>query len=169
MVVGLGNPGRAYAGTRHNVGRRIAEAVQHELPSSVHVYWPETFMNVCGAPIAAAARKKGVSPGELLLITDDFELPLGTLRIRQKGSSGGHNGLQSVLEAFGTSVIPRLRVGIGPVPDGQDPADFVLKPFPASDRKQVGDVLVRGAEAVRTAVTEGVETAMNRYNQKANG
>jgi PTH1 family peptidyl-tRNA hydrolase len=164
MVVGLGNPGKTYAATRHNIGRRVAEVLEDDLPRGVAAWWPDSFMNVCGAPIAAKMRKKGLAPEEILIISDDFELPLGSLRLRLKGSSGGHKGLQSLIDALGTANFPRLRVGIGPVPKGQDPADFVLKPFAAGEKSKVDEAIVRGVEAVQVAVREGIETAMNRYN-----
>ncbi len=169
LVVGLGNPGKTYAATRHNIGRRVVELLEKEKPEGVALYIPDVFMNTSGVPVAQLMRKKGWQPEELLVISDDFELPLGSLRFRLKGSSGGHNGLKSVFENLTTQNVPRLRMGIGPVPDGEDPADFVLKTFSSSERKAVEEAIAAAAQAVRVAVNEGIETAMNRFNKRAQG
>lgn len=167
LVVGLGNPGKSYAATRHNIGRRIVERLEKDKPEGVALCMPDVFMNTSGGPVAQLARKKGLSPEEVLVVSDDFELPLGRLRIRLRGSSGGHNGLKSVLECMGTQNVPRLRVGIGPVPPEEDPANFVLKPFAAREKKDVEQAVELAAEAVRAVVNEGIETAMNRFNRRA--
>ena len=167
LVVGLGNPGKSYAATRHNIGRRVVEYLQKEKPSGIQLYVAEVFMNTSGVPVAQLMHKKGLSPAELLVVSDDFELPLGRLRLRLKGSSGGHNGIKSILEILGTEDVPRLRVGIGPVPSGEDPAEFVLKPFASADKKRVQKALEQAAEAVRVAADSGVEAAMNQFNRKA--
>ena len=124
-------------------------------------------MNTSGVPVAQLVRKKGFAPEDLLVVSDDFELPLGSLRIRLQGSSGGHNGLNSILEHLGTLRVPRLRVGIGPVPENEDPADFVLKPFSSGEKKQAEKAVELAADAVRVAVDAGIETAMNRFNRRA--
>jgi PTH1 family peptidyl-tRNA hydrolase len=167
LVVGLGNPGKSYAGTRHNVGRRVVEFLEKNKIDGVHLLAPEVFMNTSGIPVAQFARKKGVKPEEVFVISDDFELPLGSLRIRLKGSSGGHNGLQSVMDNLGTQDVPRLRVGIGPVPAGEDPADFVLNSFASGEKKRVEEAIQQAAEAVSVAALEGIESAMNRFNRRA--
>jgi PTH1 family peptidyl-tRNA hydrolase len=164
LVVGLGNPGRSYASTRHNIGRRVVERLEKKKPDGIQTYFPDVFMNTSGGPVARIVRKKGLFPENILVILDDFELPLGRLRIRLKGSSGGHNGLKSVLENLGTQDVPRLRVGIGPVPTEEDPADFVLKPFTSGEKKEVEKAIEEAAEAVCVAASEGIETAMNRFN-----
>jgi peptidyl-tRNA hydrolase, PTH1 family len=168
LIVGLGNPGARYDRTRHNVGYRVIDRLRKGEPlPSVRLLKPETvFMNESGGPVAELARKNGIGPAEILVICDDFSLPLGRLRIRLKGSSGGHNGLNSILTTLGTPAIPRLRVGIGPVPAGEDPADFVLKSFARGEEKAVNAVIEKAAEAARMAVTGGSETAMNTFNQK---
>jgi peptidyl-tRNA hydrolase, PTH1 family len=167
LVVGLGNPGRSYAATRHNIGRRVVEFLQKHKPEDVLLYITDVFMNTSGIPVAQLMRKKGISPEDVLVVSDDFELPLGSLRIRLKGSSGGHNGLNSILENLGTLNVPRLRVGIGPVPGTEDPADFVLKPFTSGEKKQAQDAVELAAEAVQVALESGLETAMNRFNRRA--
>ncbi len=167
LVVGLGNPGKSYAATRHNIGRRVVEWLEKDKPEGVQLCVCDVFMNTSGVPVAQLVRKKGWNPEDLLVVSDDFELPLGSLRMRLKGSSGGHNGLQSVLDNLGTQNVPRLRVGIGPVPSGEDPADFVLKQFASSEKKNVEKAIEEAAQAVRVAASEGLETAMNRFNRRS--
>ncbi|MFA5975785.1 MAG: aminoacyl-tRNA hydrolase [Elusimicrobiota bacterium] len=164
MVVGLGNPGPSYADTRHNVGYRVFDLLEEKKPEQVFLYRPSVFMNTVGGPVAQVARKKGVHPHELLVICDDFSIPLGTLRLRLQGSSGGHNGLDSILASFGTKAVPRVRLGIGPVPAEADPADFVLQRFPKGDRAVVEKMTARAAEAVLAALTDGMDYAMNQFN-----
>ena len=166
LVVGLGNPGKSYATTRHNIGRRVVESLKKEKPDGIQLYVTDVFMNTSGVPVAQLVRKKGWSPEDVLVVSDDFELPLGHLRFRPKGSSGGHNGLKSILDNLGTEDVPRLRVGIGPVPPGEDPAEFVLQPFASAERKRVLDAVQQAAEAVRVAAASGIETAMNQFNRR---
>ncbi len=165
-MVGLGNPGSHYERTRHNLGYRVLDALQEKPPARLLAFRPSVFMNSTGLEVSTLARKKGLIPGDILVVCDDFSIPLGVLRIRLKGSSGGHNGLDSILQSMGTSEVPRLRMGIGPVPDGQDPADFVLKKFSALEKPSVDEMIARAAEAVRVIDSEGIETAMNRFNAK---
>ncbi len=166
LVVGLGNPGKSYVSTRHNVGYRVIEVLEAAAPPGVLLFKPSGFMNTAGASVAETARRKGISPFDLLVVCDDFSLPLGTLRFRLKGSSGGHNGLDSILQTFGTQEVPRLRLGIGPVPDDEDPADFVLARFFRREKASVDKMVQQSAEAVRTACADGLATAMNRFNKK---
>jgi PTH1 family peptidyl-tRNA hydrolase len=167
LIVGLGNPGRKYSGTRHNIGRRVEETLREVSPApKVRFANLDCFMNESGAPVAELSRRNGITPQEILVVSDDFELPLGTLRLRLKGSSGGHNGLKSILEVLGTDDVPRLRVGIGPVPAGEDPADFVLKSFGKGEHAAVDAAVERAAEAVQVILNEGWEPAMNRFNGK---
>ena len=130
---------------------------------------PPGFMNTCGGPTSEAAKKRGISPEEILVVCDDFSLPLGTIRIRLKGSSGGHNGLESILQAFETLGIPRLRLGIGLVPPGVDPAEFVLEAFQRNQEMKIRPVIERAAEAVGVIAQKGLEAAMNIYNQRGVG
>lgn len=166
MVVGLGNPGKGYEATRHNVGYRVLDALKKNPPAGVHLFKPTGFMNTSGVSVAEKMRHMGCLPQDLMVVCDDFALPLGALRLRLKGSSGGHNGLDSILEILGTLDVPRLRVGIGPVPPGDDPAEFVLAPFPKKENSQIHEMVEQAAEAVRLAISEGIEAAMNRFNQK---
>ena len=167
LVVGLGNPGKAYTFTRHNIGRRVLETLEADPPAGVFLLAPDSFMNVSGLPVAEMLRRKGLTPPQLLVVVDDFELPLGILRLRPSGSSGGHNGLKSVFEALGTQDVPRLRIGIGPVPEGDDPADFVLRAFSGAEKTKISEsVLPRAAACVRRVIEANVETAMNEFNNK---
>jgi len=164
-VIGLGNPGKHYAHTRHNIGRRVVEAVEKDA-LDVLCFLPESFMNDSGVPVARLIQKKGWTPDQLLVVSDDFELPLGQLRLRRGGSSGGHNGLKSIFESLGTQAIPRLRVGIGPAPPSEDPKEFVLQPFRAGEREAAEAAIVRASQAVRKVLESGIEAAMNEFNVK---
>jgi len=164
LVVGLGNPGPKYVLTRHNIGRRILEHLEAP-PRGVSFLVPESFMNESGIEVVREARYKNIQAEEILVVSDDFELPLGRFRFRLSGSSGGHNGLQSILDAMGTNHVPRFRVGIGPVAENQDPADFVLEKFKRSDERIVKETIIPKAyDAVVDAMSKGIEYAMNKYN-----
>jgi PTH1 family peptidyl-tRNA hydrolase len=166
MVVGLGNPGEKYVRTRHNVGYRVIDELGRRSSVAIKLFKPSTFMNLCGPDIAEKARRNGIEPSEVLVICDDFSLPLKKMRIRRSGSSGGHNGLKSILETFHTPDVPRLRVGIGPVPMSEDPADFVLKSFDAEEFTTIGPMIGMAANAVEAIVTNGLEKAMNEFNSE---
>jgi peptidyl-tRNA hydrolase, PTH1 family len=166
LAVGLGNPGKTYAKTRHNIGFRVIDLLDAERWDGMDLFKPTGFMNASGGPVAECARRDGRAPQEILVICDDFALPLGSLRLRAKGSSGGHNGLESILNIFGTQDIPRVRMGIGPVPPHVNPADFVLTAFKKSDMPAVQEMVERAAEAVKVIAAEGFETAMNKFNKK---
>lgn len=183
LVVGLGNPGPRYANTRHNLGReavfRVAErnAVQLDQAKMRARYGlglvsglraclatPTTFMNESGQAVAPLARFYKVPPERVLLAYDDLDLSLGTVRIRPAGGPGGHNGVASVLQAFGTQDVPRVRLGIGRPPDGWDAADYVLGRFSPEDRAVAQAVAVEAAEAIECVLLDGIDAAMNRYN-----
>jgi len=185
LIVGLGNPGRRYRGTRHNVGWDViarlaaragirvnedegfAEVGRGAIGTSrVLLARPHTYMNVSGEAVRDLRRRHRLRPEDILIIVDDIDLPLGRLRLRAAGSAGGHNGLKSIIDALGTTEFPRLRVGIGRPPRGVDPADFVLTRFTAEEQPMVGEALERAADAVETAVTEGLPAAMNRVNAR---
>ena len=181
-VVGLGNPGARYDGTRHNIGFEAVTAllgnrrfvrrhfdggvlVETEIAGSrVSLLRPTSYMNRSGVPVRRFVESDRLPLAALLLVCDDYALPLGTIRTRLKGSDGGHNGLASVFRALGTSGVARMRLGIGAPPSGADPADFVLSRFEREESESVGDLLERAVQAIETAVTEGLETAMNRFN-----
>lgn len=189
VIVGLGNPGPAYAHNRHNVGywcvnrlvrlhgislkaRRLAAVGEgHIAGVPVVLVKPRTFVNASGHAVAAALRHAGVPPAQLLVVHDDLDLPPGKLRVKASGGHGGHNGLRSVIAAIGTNAFPRLRIGIGrPQVDGHptwDPdvvAVWVLSDPSGAEAQALQEAVARAAEAVGTVITEGVESAMNAYN-----
>jgi len=164
LVVGLGNPGKKYDGTRHNIGRRIVESLRG-IPLPVRMLVTESFMNESGYEIAREAKRNGIAPEEMLIVLDEFQIPLRQMRILKGGSHGGHNGLKSVLECLGgTQEVPRMRVGIGPLPAGNDPAKFVLERFSSTERRVIEQVYSELENAVTTTITQGLEAAMNKYN-----
>ena len=188
LVVGLGNPGRRYSQTRHNVGFMVVETLRgrsgdpDERESGHSAVWrtevegreivlarPLVFMNRSGAAVRALAEKHGTAPDEVLVVCDDFHLDFGALRLRRGGSHGGHNGMRSIIDALGTQEFPRLRIGIGAAPSGQDPAEFVLERFTPDERAQLGDVVTQAADCVEAVLKAGLEAGMNRYNRPSEG
>jgi PTH1 family peptidyl-tRNA hydrolase len=183
LIVGLGNPGREHAANRHNVGWHIADrfvasrgwrfgkkqsdalvALGQIGDTRVIVAKPQTFMNLSGRSVQALARFYKVPPDRMLVIYDDLDLPFGTIRLREKGGAGGHNGMRSIVERLGSGDFPRLRIGIGRPPGRMDPAAFVLLNFDAVEQAEMNDILDRAAQAIETFVTEGIGAAMNNYN-----
>jgi PTH1 family peptidyl-tRNA hydrolase len=183
IVVGLGNPGHAYVGTRHNVGFDVLEVLAARCGSpqrrarfqgevaqvslrgqAALLVWPLTWMNLSGSSVLAARDFYKVPEADILVVCDDFQLPLGTLRIRGKGSGGGQNGLSDVIRRLGSEAVPRLRVGIGPVPPGWKPHDFVLGRFSKEELADLETTLEKAAKAVEEWGAVGIEAAMNRYN-----
>ena len=184
ILFGLGNPGNRYAGTRHNAGwlvvERIAkaegavfrpsrffdgeEAAFRAGDETVRLARPTTFMNLCGPAYGRALDVFEAEPVDALVVADDFMLPMGRLRFRGEGSAGGHNGLKSIEEALGSQAYPRLKLGIGPVPPGLDPAVFVLQGFDPEQRKALPDLLERAEAAARAWLEHGLEEASNRFN-----
>jgi PTH1 family peptidyl-tRNA hydrolase len=185
IVVGLGNPGVRYEGTRHNIGFEVvASLLEDRTVRSRHfdggilveveiagreigLLRPMGYMNRSGGPVRRLLQSEGLSSEATLIVCDDYALPLGAIRTRRRGSDGGHNGIASILSALGTDEIPRMRLGIGNPPAGEDPADFVLSPFAPQETAPVEDLLKRAVSAVETAVGQGIETAMNRFNRTA--
>lgn len=183
LLVGLGNPGHAYQDTRHNVGFEVLEILcrragtpgrrqrfQGEVSQTsirgvpVLLLWPLTWMNLSGSSVLAARDFYKIDDSDIMVICDDFNLPLDTIRLRPGGSAGGQNGLADILARLGSTTIPRLRLGIGPVPPGWKSADFVLGKFPRSDRERVGVTIERAADAAEEWVAVGIQAAMNKYN-----
>ena len=178
VVVGLGNPGTRYACTRHNVGFLVADdlagraswveryeahmAVTQFFDEEVLVVKPQTYMNRSGDATMALAEAVDIAPQDMLVVLDDFLFDFGRLRVRRSGSDGGHNGLASILERLATEEIPRLRLGVGPVPPEESDIDFVLAPF--SGGEDVEGLVQRGSAATRCWLQEGIEAAMNRFN-----
>lgn len=182
LVLGLGNPGRRYQGTRHNVGAAVVErlARRHGVAlrdegwahtAAIRVQGqrallarPDTFVNLSGTVAADLCRRHHVALADLLVVVDDLDLPLGQLRLRPHGGHGGHNGLRSIIEALASEGFPRLRIGIGRPPAGVDPADYVLERFSAEERPVVEEALERAADAAERFVAAGIEAAMNAFN-----
>ncbi|SRR5579875_2567403 len=183
LIVGLGNPGREYSKTRHNIGflsvdtlaehwglcfgrqRGRAEIAEGEVCGQrVILAKPQTFMNNSGDSVRALLKLSNLTPTDLLVITDDLDLPFGRLRLRDSGSSGGQRGIQSIINQLGTSQFARLRVGIGRPPPGIDPVDYVLSPFTPSERRALPEILDRLVKGIETYLCEGIVKAMNLVN-----
>jgi len=183
LVVGLGNPGNRYAGTRHNIGfeliaelaRRHAastprEKFQAELSEATIggektlLMCPLTFMNLSGQAVQPTRDFYKIENTDLLVVCDDFALPLGNLRLRARGSAGGQKGLDDILRRLGTDEVPRLRIGIGPLPEGWAATNFVLGKFSHEESAEAAKSVTRAADAVATWVRAGLATAMNQYN-----
>ena len=183
LIVGLGNPEARYAETRHNIGWRIADELADRVGAGpwkqkfdadvaetlldrrkVVLARPLTYMNRSGAAVRQLVDFWKVENEDLLVLVDDLNLELGRIRIRGSGSDGGHNGLASVIEHLGHEAFSRLRVGVGPAPDAEQHAEFVLSPFTKEERPAVAEAVARAADAVECWITEGLEAAMNRFN-----
>lgn len=183
LIVGLGNPGPDYADHRHNIGFQIVEALAeaHALAfdklehkarvargtiagQSVVLARPLTYMNRSGESVRALARSYAVPPDDLLVVYDDLDLPVGTLRIRPKGGSGGHRGMESIIRQLGTEDFPRLRVGIGRPPAGQEPADYVLSPFEEDELPLMVAAREAAIAAIECWLEQGIEVVMTRFN-----
>jgi PTH1 family peptidyl-tRNA hydrolase len=193
LVVGLGNPGARYAGTRHNVGFRVVRALAHRLSiqidrqrfdglfgqaavdgaGEVGFLLPLTFMNRSGDSVAQAVDALGVEPGlqlaasDVLVCYDDLDLPFAQLRLRSGGGAGGHNGIANVIDALGTAGVARLRVGVGRPPYGDDPIDYVLGDFAPEQEAVLPACLERAGDAILCALREGLGSAMSEFNRAA--
>jgi peptidyl-tRNA hydrolase, PTH1 family len=179
-VAGLGNPGREYAGTRHNIGYMVVDRLADQLrlaweksakwdavtskQSELLLVKPMSSMNHSGYPLVAIAQFYKIEAREILVVLDDLALPLGRIRIREGGGSGGHNGLDSVILQFGTEQVPRLRIGIGAAPAAGS-VDYVLGRFFEEERPLVKAAVDRSVEAIKCAVDKGVVAAMNTFNK----
>lgn len=184
LVVFLGNPGLKYEGTRHNAGFMTADALAAAKGvkinrsrfkaltatvdmggESVMLMKPQTYMNLSGEAVIQAVRFYKIKPENVIVVSDEMSLPIGKLRIRTKGSAGGHNGLKNIIAHLGTDAFPRIRLGVGapPHPD-YDVADWVLSAFRDRDAEEMADAAKRAAEAVECYVLHGPERAMNRFN-----
>ena len=180
LVAGLGNPGAEYAHTRHNVGFMVVDLFAHESGAAWEksgkwdaataklgdalLVKPASYMNRSGHPLFAIAQFFKITSEEILIVLDDFSLPLGRLRIRQSGGPGGHNGLESIIVQFGTEEIPRLRIGIGSAPAEGTP-DYVLSNFFEEQKPLVRSTIAHAVEAVKWAIDKGVVSAMNTFNK----
>lgn len=186
LVVGLGNPGRKYAGTRHNVGFEVlaelasrcgaggpqikfeVELLDVQLSGArVLLAAPQTYMNLSGRAVRQIVAFYKLPLDEILVVSDDLNLPCGKLRLRRAGSAGGQKGLQNIMDQLGSQELARLRIGIDrPVNDRVDPADYVLSRFFSEQRRIMDDVIPAAADAVELWVSEGIDAAMNRVNAK---
>ncbi len=185
LVVGLGNPGRAYEHTRHNAGWRVLDEFARRRGADFRRSWrrpvqtakasmegagtlllvkPLTFMNLSGDVLPALMRPAGLSAKDLIVVTDDINLPLGKLRIRPKGSAGGHNGLKSVIERLGTEEFARVRVGVGEQEEGKSLKDHVLERMGSEERRALAEAAARAADALECILAHGVDRAMNQFN-----
>ena len=188
LIVGLGNPGPRYANTRHNAGFLVVEELRRRLTSvpaemfsdSVVTkgFWqgrefflqePTTYMNLSGKAVASFTAAHGIRPEEILVCYDCLDLPLGRLRLRTKGSAGGHRGVESIIRELGTSDFPRLRLGIGRPSAGKETVEYVLEAWAPAELSVVERMVRAGAEAVLAVLELGVEPAMNRCNAEAPG
>lgn len=181
LVVGLGNPGPTYAKTRHNVGFMVADVLAARLgaPFKVHkrsgaevvtgrlggrpvvLAKPRTYMNESGRQVGPLAKFYSVAPGDVIVIHDELDIDFGRIRLKIGGGEGGHNGLRSVVSAFGSKDFQRVRIGIGRPPGRQDPAAFVLQPFNAAERAEVPTIVEQAADATDILVQLGLEAAQN--------
>ena len=186
LIVGLGNPGAKYDRTRHNIGFDCLSRLHASMGSpslqakfegqfakgrmgqrDVCLVWPLTFMNCSGRCVSQFARFYKVELENILVICDDLSLPLGKLRIRKSGSSGGQKGLNDIIQSLGTQDVTRLRIGIDPTPAHWDTADYVLSKFSASERAIVDEGLFRANEVIAVWLKEGVDSAMNIFNRES--
>ena len=186
LIVGLGNPGPQYEKTRHNVGFMVADALAGRVGStfsshkksnsdivqarlgtrSVIIAKPRTFMNLSGQPVAALARFFSVDPANVVVVHDELDIDFGSLRLKLGGGEGGHNGLRSISQHLSTKDYLRVRVGVGRPPGRMDPASFVLKPFSAAERKDLGVVVEEAADAAELLLSAGLEAAQNRVHPR---
>jgi len=188
LVVGLGNPGKEYEHSPHNLGFQVVGhvALQNRIrvtrPDSgaltgvgeiqghpVLLAMPQTFMNLSGTSVAPLMAKHSLTAQDLVVVYDDLDLPWTALRVRRQGSAGGHHGVESLIRSLGTIEFVRVRLGIHPGHTVRDGAEFVLAPFKRSQEKDLEDLVSRGADAVVSIIAEGVEKAMAKYNRRAQG
>ncbi|MEZ4600356.1 MAG: aminoacyl-tRNA hydrolase [Syntrophotaleaceae bacterium] len=185
IIAGLGNPGPEYAQTRHNIGFMAAErfASEHGLTlkkkghqalygvgsvygQEVMVLLPQTYMNRSGASVSSACKAMGVPPPDLIVLHDEIDLPFGTLRIKLGGGHGGHNGLRNIGAVFGSLEFIRFRIGVDRPPAGGDVAQYVLRSFSSIERNSLDRVLENTAKALELLLQEGVQEAMNAFNNR---
>ncbi len=183
LIVGLGNPGEAYARNRHNVGFMCLDhiAKRHTLAfdkrllraqiargkiagSEVMLVKPRTYMNLSGQAVSSLVRKFGIPPGDLVVICDDLDLPLGKTRLRPSGGSGGHKGVESIISSLASQDFPRIRVGIGCSEEEGDTIDYVLSNFPLEERGVIEGAIAKVADLIHCFIAEGIEAAMNEFN-----
>jgi PTH1 family peptidyl-tRNA hydrolase len=186
MIVCLGNPGAKYAKTRHNAGFMAADALERETGVKINkikfkaltavadiggqaalIMKPQTYMNLSGEAVGEAARFYKIEPDHIIVVSDEMSIPAGKMRIRRKGSAGGHNGLKNIIAHLGTDAFPRIRIGVGaPAPgdDHEEVIDWVIGSVPKAELKLIEETAAKAAEACACYITNGPDQAMNRYN-----
>jgi len=183
LIVGLGTPGREYARTRHNVGFLVADRLARQAGlkfthrgSQAHVATgsfggtpialakPQTWMNNSGDSVRGLARRLGLKAEDIVVVYDDVDLPVGRLRLRGGGSSGGHRGVKSIIDRLGSDAFARVRIGIGR-PEPRDTVDYVLSTFDREEQALIDDAVTRAVNAIEALLTAGIEPAMNQYNR----
>ena len=189
LIVGLGNPGAEYERTRHNLGFMLIDKLAAEAGVAVKrsecrslvgnalienervvLAKPQTYMNLSGEAVSCLYQKHEPGAGSLIIISDDLALPFGSIRLRERGSAGGHNGLKSIIGALGTNEFARLRIGIQPEHPLSDAKRFVLDEFSKTERESLPEILERAAEALRSVLRDGIGKAMSQHNeQRAKG
>jgi PTH1 family peptidyl-tRNA hydrolase len=184
LFIGLGNPGRDYKNTRHNIGFLIIDNISEQLSININrvknkaligsglyhqnkvtLAKPQTYMNLSGQSVAALVRFFNLSLEHTVIIHDDLDLPFGTIRLRPSGSSGGQKGIHSVIQMLGTDQIPRMRVGIGRPPGRMNPVDYVLQRFSSQEEDMLADTIDRACQACFSYIDLGIEHTMSRFNQ----
>ena len=186
LLIGLGNPGQIYRGTRHNVGFAVVDRLADQLAVSLHddgrataltgegkwrgfpviLAKPQTWMNCSGESVHRLQRRFGLQNNHLMVIVDDIHLPVGRLRLRPGGSAGGHNGLQNVIDSLGTNEFPRMRIGVGDEFCQGRQASHVLSPFSAQELEHLTGVMKRACAAAKTFVSDGLPSTMNKFNRR---
>ncbi len=185
LIAGLGNPGPEYKYTRHNAGFLVADALAEALDTSfrpdryaqvaearyrgkkIVIIKPQTYMNLSGKAVRYWMQKAKTEPGNLLVISDDLNIPFGQIRLRAKGSDGGHNGLKDIIKTLQTQAFPRMRIGIGKNFAPGEQIDYVLDKWTEEEMKRLPGILDKAVEATGVFLREGIQAAMNRFNKKA--
>ncbi|MFO8058942.1 MAG: aminoacyl-tRNA hydrolase [bacterium] len=185
IIAGLGNPGRSYKDSRHNVGFMVLDLIAREngikLRSfkykgrtgagkiegeKVFLLKPRTYMNLSGISVAACLKGQKTDPSRLVVIHDDMDLPVGRIKVKARGGAGGHKGISSIIECLKTDEFARVRIGIGKPTDREDTVDYVLSPFSPAEKEELKGALEKGSRAVLEVVFEGADAAMNKFNFK---
>jgi peptidyl-tRNA hydrolase, PTH1 family len=186
LIIGLGNPGFAYRGTRHNIGftavKALAKSAKIALKkenriaatsgkgiiagSEVLISMPLTYMNLSGTAITPLLKKYAISPADILVVYDDLDIEFGRLKVKQGGSAGGHRGLESVIQALGSTAVNRLRIGIGRPQEASDAAEYVLSGFNRRERPLLPEIIDRASACCRSWITHGIDETMNLFNAK---
>ena len=185
LVVGLGNPGAEYRHSPHNMGFAVVDrlAERHDASldrergkalyarldlhgETVWLLQPQTYMNLSGEAVREWFRKQGAGPEDLIVVADELDLPWGVIRVRQRGGSAGHHGLESIMDAIGTREFIRVRIGVAPEEAVEDPVGYLLRPMRRRQREQMDEIVDRAADAAEMILKDGIAKAMNRFNRR---